>query len=332
MNCWLNRSRPFFAAMAALIMAVSLSAPLSAGSGADAAICSFPELGLPERAKIYTAAGYRGEPLGWSIEDSGHDTTFVRVAVNSPEAPVILILGAYEPNVWQIGWTEGTEILAVVAAGHHTQKVSGLRPEVPVLISTARDKGPCGYFYSVSTLSQIMAVNDFAKALFHRELEAALPVTQGQVMIGRPLGVGQKLLTAQNLSRESTVKAGTPLDGLPGLEEALARGLIRPATASEHHRWRGEALRAQSRRNPKQKKVDESPATREGSDYPQRLVKLLTKRRATVSVYEAYMVLSPDFVIPGGLEAQPALTFLVPAGQKAPERAGRSNCEVLALD
>ena len=330
MNCWLNRSLPFLAALAALIMAAVFPTPLSAGPETEADLCSFPELGLPERTRIYAAAGYRGEPLGWSIEDSSHDTTFVRVAVNSPEAPVILILGAYEPNVWQIGWTEGTEILAIVAAGYHTQKVSGLKADVPVLISTLRDKGPCGYFYSLSNLSQIMTANDFAKALFHRDLEAALPVDRGQVMVGRPLGAGQKLLTAQNLSRESTGKGDAPLDGLPGLEEAMAKGLIRPATATEHHLWRQQARKASPGR-PKSGS-GEPPPTREGSDYPQRLVNLSNPSWAVVSVYEAYMVLSPDFVIPGGLNGKTAITFLVPAGQKAPEQNGRSNCEVLTRD
>jgi hypothetical protein len=315
--------------MAALIPAAAFPASLAAGPEPDSTGCSFPGLRLPPEARVYAAGGYKGESLGWSIENSGHASTYIRVAVNSPEAPVALILGAYEPNVWQIGWTEGTEILAVVAAGYHTQKVSGLSQGVPVLISTFQDKGPCGYFYFDPTLQIIMTINDFARAMFGRDLEAAQPAAKGQVTLGRPLSAGQKLLTAQDLSRESTVKAGIPLDGLAGLEEARAKGLIRPATATEHHIWRQQSEKApKTRRN---SGSGEAPNTRQGSDYPQQMIRL-SNPTAAVFVYEAYMVLSQDFVIPGGLNSQPAITFLVPAGQKAPERSGRSNCMVVIRD
>ncbi len=329
MNHWLNRSLVLLAVMAALISAAAFPASLAAGPEPDSPGCSFPGLRLPPETRVYAAGSYSGEPLGWSIENSDHTSTHVRVAVNSPEAPVVLILGAYEPNVWQIGWTEGTEILAVVAAGHHTQKVSGLEPGVPVLISTFRDKGPCGSFYFDPTLQKILAINDFARALFSRDLEAARPAVKGQVTLGRPLEPGQKLLTAQDLSRESTAEAGTPLDGLPGLEEALAQGLIRPATATEHHTWRRQAAKAP--KTGRNRGAGEAPPIRVGSDYPQRMVHL-SHPTVTLFVYEAYMVLSPDFVIPGGLDSQPVITFLVPAGQKAPERSGRSNCAVVTFD
>ena len=175
MNFWLNHGPPIWAALAALLLAALFPASLAAGPEMNPAGCSFPGLRLPPEARVYAAGGYKGEPLGWSIDKSGHTTTCIKVAVNSPEAPVVLVLGAYEPNVWQIGWTEGTEILAVVASGYHTQKVSGLEPGVPVLISTSRDKGPCGYFYFDPTLPKIMAVNDFSQNMFGRNLEAARP-------------------------------------------------------------------------------------------------------------------------------------------------------------
>ena len=331
MICRLNRSIPLSAALAVLILAAAGPVSLSAGPETALTGCSFPGLTLPPEAKVYAAGGYAGEPLGWSIENAGHDSTRVRVAVNSPEAPVVLILGAYEPNVWQIGWTEGTEILAVVASGRHTQKVSGLGPEVPVLVSAFQDKGPCGYFYFQPTLPKIMAVNDFANDMFGRDLEAALPAVKGQVTLGRPLAAGQKLLTARDLSRESTAPAGAPLDGLPGLEEALAKGLIRPATAAEHHLWRRKSPKAPNGR--RYSLSGEEMSTREGSDYPQQMIRLSNRNRpVTVFVYEAYMILSPDFIIPGGLDTHPVITFLAPTGQKAPRRTGRSNCAVVTRD
>jgi len=40
------------------------------------------------------------------------------VAVNQRGTPVVLMLGAYEPTVWNIGWTQGTQIVAVMASGY----------------------------------------------------------------------------------------------------------------------------------------------------------------------------------------------------------------------
>ena len=40
---------------------------------------------------------------------------------NQPSAPVVLMLGSYEPTVWNIGWSPGTRILAVLVSGYHAQ-------------------------------------------------------------------------------------------------------------------------------------------------------------------------------------------------------------------
>jgi hypothetical protein len=69
------------------------------------------------------------------------------VAVNNGGQPVVLILGAYEPTVWNIGWTTGTRILAVLVSGYHRQALAGLDPKVPTINSSYDNRGPCGYFY-----------------------------------------------------------------------------------------------------------------------------------------------------------------------------------------
>ena len=40
------------------------------------------------------------------------------------------------PTIYNIKWTEGTDIMAVVATGYYRQAVAGLPDETPVLIST----------------------------------------------------------------------------------------------------------------------------------------------------------------------------------------------------
>jgi hypothetical protein len=59
-----------------------------------------------------------------------------------------------DPSIWNIGWTRGTRILAVLVSGYHRQVVAGLEPQVPTLQSTFSNKGECGFFHSVQANQQ----------------------------------------------------------------------------------------------------------------------------------------------------------------------------------
>lgn len=59
----------------------------------------------------------RGRELSFQIDQSGHQATQFDITVNSPEQPVALILGAYEPTVWNIGWKSGHEDRGGVCLG-----------------------------------------------------------------------------------------------------------------------------------------------------------------------------------------------------------------------
>lgn len=116
-------------------------------ASASSAVCGFADLALPADAVVYAAGAYAGRKAGFQIDQSGHEATRIDVAVNSPGRPVALMLGAYEPTVWHIGWSPGTRILAVLVSGYHRQAVAGLPPAVPLLNSSYDNRGPCGYFY-----------------------------------------------------------------------------------------------------------------------------------------------------------------------------------------
>ena len=44
----------------------------------------------------------------------------------------MLILADHKPSIWDIGWTEDTEIIGVFATGYHRQAVAGLPKETPI--------------------------------------------------------------------------------------------------------------------------------------------------------------------------------------------------------
>ena len=71
---------------------------------AEKPACAFPDLKLPEKFAVYAAGAYSGRKISFQIDQSGHDGTQIDVAANSPEKPIVLLLGAYEPTIWNIGW------------------------------------------------------------------------------------------------------------------------------------------------------------------------------------------------------------------------------------
>lgn len=64
--------------------------------------CGFPEVIFPEKYKIYGAGNYAGHKLDIQIDSHGAQATKFDIAVNSPDQPVALVLGAYDPAIWNI--------------------------------------------------------------------------------------------------------------------------------------------------------------------------------------------------------------------------------------
>lgn len=270
-------------------------------------VCAVPGLKiaeLPEEAVVYVAGAYGGQKLGWPLDNiSGHEGTLIRVEVNSPERPVLLMLGAYEPTVWRIEWTKGTRILGAALSGYHSQFVSGLPSSTPVLISSYDQKNPCGYFY-VKAGQSPAAYADRSRTLFGRAPEAVLPADKGLVNIGP--GGGRPLISAGPWRPEDFQLSG-PLPGEFGLKQAVAAGLIRPALARDHHQWR----LAKAKR-------EREATLAEG--LPERLIPPLPEMRGSGDqpLHQAYVVLSPDFVLPNGLYGGNSASFLIPPGVPMP--------------
>ena len=101
---------------------------------------------LPNDFSLFAAGAYAGRKLNFQIDASGRHATQMDIVVNHIQKPVVLMLGAYEPTIWNMSWTSNTEIFAVMLSGYHTQVVSGLTEATKVLISTDENRGKCGIF------------------------------------------------------------------------------------------------------------------------------------------------------------------------------------------
>jgi hypothetical protein len=268
-------------------------------------VCRFPNLELPPNTAIYAAGGYGSEcaPLGHPIDPSGMMARRADVIVNEPNRPVVLMLGAHEPTVWNIEWTPGARILAVLASGSYGDAVSGLPKSTPVLLGWNYSKNKkvraCVPFYveSPKRIDKIREINKLSEDVFGRAADYIVHFDKNcKIHIGEPLSIGGKTITSPDTPPESFFNPKAPLAGKAGLIDAVAKGLLRKATKQDLKAW----------------KKGESPGNSNASDESDNM------ELSTSYPWTSYVVLKP-FVFPRGLYGPDAAIFYVPKGVPLPE-------------
>jgi len=260
-------------------------------------VCGFSDFEFPDEFMIFAAGAYSGRKLGVQIDQSGHEGTQIDVTVNYEERPVVLLLGAYEPTIWNISWTAGTRIAAVVAGGFHRQAIAGLAPGTPTLTEGYDNHGACGYFYvTPNTTGQL---NSLSNQLFHRPVDGVYFADKGQVLIGKPVLHKTQMEQSSLITPEMYYVKDAPPAGRAGLEEALSRGQLRRATVADAQEWADRSAKY--------------AFEKDGVPMP-------TQRRPKNIIMRdnAYVVLKP-FTYPSGLYGDNAATFFIPDGVPAPK-------------
>lgn len=199
--------------------------------------CSFLDRDLPSNMVVVAAGAYSGRPLNYQIDQSGHQATQFDVGVNSKK-PVALILGAYEPSVWNIRWTKNTAIKAIYVTGYHRQVVAGVPPDLPIINSSFKNKSVCGYNYVGSDENSLSWINPKAMSVFGTKVQRVYPSVQGHVFINEPTGASEdsanySFVTYEQNKPESYFDKNAPLAGKAGLDDAVSKGIIRPLTPSD---------------------------------------------------------------------------------------------------
>jgi hypothetical protein len=168
--------------------------------------------GIPPNAKIYAATASPVEKSDWLVEQaptayenkkepltaatgpSDQLAGLIQVVVNSPQNPVFLILeNVVGPNLWEIKWTEGSRVAAVLVVGSHSQFITGLPPDIQVLNNSLDANAPCG---AITDADSIMA-GDLSMELFGYRRKRRLISPNDLVVVGPPPGANEKLFTAQ---------------------------------------------------------------------------------------------------------------------------------------
>jgi hypothetical protein len=259
-------------------------------------VCGFPGLQLPADFAVFAAGAYSGRRTSLQIDQSGHQATQIDVAVNNPDKPVVLILGAHEPTIWNVGWSKETRILAVLVGGYHRQAIAGLDKSTPLLVSSTNEKGPCGYLSMSGNLTEL---NPLSRRVFGRPVDLVYPAIKGQADIGKPMPPGATLVRSRDVTPESFHDKNAPLAGEAGLEDAVRKGLLRKATEADAEAW-AEAV------------IQNSPQR----DIPPVAGQERSKRHQ-LRIDKGYVVLKP-FVYPAGLNGAHSARFIIPKGAPKP--------------
>lgn len=288
----------------ALLLALAVAGAVAPAAAQNLKNFAFPREGLapttcafaapiPSDVLVLGAGEYGGKALGIQIDDSGHEATQIDVAVNSTHTKVVLMLGAYEPTIWNIGWSAGTRIVGVIVSGYHAQKVAGLPATIPVLNSTYDNHSPCGFFYFSEGPQQLDAL---AQRVLGRKVDQVYLSAKGTVVVGDALDKSVRLLTSKEVTPASLRRKNTPPAGKQGLEDALRKGVLREATEKDFLEW---DTARQKRANGGVRPPDAPIAAR-----PYRF-------------HNSYVVLK-RFRLPAGLYGSAGAVFLVPQGVATP--------------
>ncbi len=259
--------------------------------------CGF-EKSLPDDLKIYAGGSYSGKKIDHQIDQSGHQATQFEVIVNSPEQPVALILGAYEPSIWNVAWTQGTQIKAVVATGYHRQVVAGLPKDTPILNSSHDNRGSCGYLYI--TEKTLRKINPLSNRVFGKNVTLVYYASKGTLVFGEQIAPDDKLFTSRDNPPEAFHDKSKPLAGKAGLTDLVARGLMRRSTSKDIERWA--KMKAEAHK-------EELPAVATGSS---------TATFRPQYVHNGYVILK-KITIPAGLYGGNSATFFLNKGVPYPD-------------
>ena len=240
---------------------------------------------------VYSVPKSNGMRTNYTIDQSGHNVRQINLAVNQTNRPVILELNAYEPTIWNIGWTENTKIVGVYASGYHRQVIAGIESQVPLLINTDENQFVC---QGSDTLSKIAKLE---------KIQMDTP-SKAFLAIGEKSSVQLDYLTNKNNPPGSFQLPDHLLSGQAGLTYAINAGLIRPANQRDFQEWaNAEQALWESLVDHNGDKINIEPPS----------------SRFTFSSGKNAFVVLKKYTYPGGLYGANSVTFIIPKGVPIPD-------------
>ncbi|HUL82839.1 MAG TPA: DUF2339 domain-containing protein [Gammaproteobacteria bacterium] len=261
----------------------------AASPPAVATVCDRWVEALPAVYDLLAGGAYKGKPLSFAIDSTNHVAGSFDVFVNMPDHDVVLMLGAYEPSVWTIGWSPGTRIAGVWVSGYYEQRVTGVDAATPVLETHSGGSSGCPRFH-VSTDQAAAVGNAAQKVLMRAPSRVLIADDAGRLRFGDTAARAQ-VEHADVLPAESFRDTSVPSAGDAGLDELIRARRLRRATNRDVENWQRYAQAAGIRSG--------SLSIPSGSSEPVRTFVVLGPMTFPSGLYGAHLAF---FIVPKGVE------------------------------
>jgi hypothetical protein len=175
--------------------------------------CALPNFSLLQSALVYAVGGAQLMELPFQIDryDSAYQVDLV---VNAPGKEIAPLLAGYGATVWNLSWTEGTEIIAVAAVAENRHAFAGLPVTVPSISGHFGSGFDCKRIPSGYAVMNPSVRNQFdaaSRQIYGRPVDAVFGGSQRPIFLkapkaivaGEPLVAGVRLVKAPHPKPES---------------------------------------------------------------------------------------------------------------------------------
>ena len=192
---------------------------------------------------VYEGAGTASVEL----EDSSNPAGRVDVIVNRPDKPVVLVLSAYQPVVWELATTSETELAGVIVSGYHTQRVRGINAATPLRATSHKGPGHCDEpFQAYEEGADFQKANQVVANLLGREIDTFNGAYRAErFVVGKATKDVAAVREGESQRSSSSAAPKSVKAGEPGIKQLRRSGALRPARAPELERWAQLARQAQ---------------------------------------------------------------------------------------
>ena len=200
-------------------------------------------VGLPVNAEVHLVGMYKGQKeADFQLGESGHTTTEIDVVVDRTPAPVILVLSAYDPVAWKVGYTSRSSIAGVLVSGHHTQALTGIPRATPHRVHSSEQSRGCEPFWAHSAQNAAQAERK-VMALVGRGIDkyyGSSPASVVHVGGNSPPRPGDVTYSPDlTVDDYPVVRGGIP-PGDKGIDTLQRQGKLRLATPQDVAAWSGD--------------------------------------------------------------------------------------------
>jgi hypothetical protein len=220
-----------------------LSAEFDASKDLSAPRSGCFDQGLIRGARVVALGAYEGaEPISLSFAGEAHEVSRIVVQGNKDGPPLLLVLTAYDPVMWDFADFPIKRLRGLIVYGHTEQAVAHVNESIPVRFATSETgETRCGTaIYAYKQSRDLERLRMQVKSVLGVPLNAFYGSYSPDAL--HVDGASYKSLTPVRLDRASLRASGPLLDGglLPaeqGIRQLIERGDIRPARSSDWTQW-----------------------------------------------------------------------------------------------